>query len=87
VGKIYDFYGYRVMIFTNDHLPPHVHFVKWLENLKVDIFGNFNQECGKTKKNVQQKMVKWVLENRERIIQEWNRQFSHLPEFQWKEAD
>jgi len=74
------FYGITVMIYNNDHPPPHVHIRYGSKNACVRIDdGTLLQ--GKFPKRQLAFVKEWVLMHRDSLIENWNLALAHAEVF------
>jgi len=69
--------GYRVLFYSNEHLPAHVHFKKGAQDVKIVLRTLAVEDVGRgTSAKIQRKMVKYVFEHRQELLSKWNTYFS-----------
>ena len=61
----------RIYIFPEDHLPPHVHVFQGGQEVSIQI-GTLTV-TGKMHTRILRKAVKWLEENQDMLIAEWER--------------
>jgi hypothetical protein len=71
VPTVKNFGSYRIMLFAEDHNPPHVHVIGRDFQAKVrirdaDIF------AGMIPPRHRREALRWIVENRDRLLEKWN---------------
>ena len=65
--------GWKVQIFANDHAPPHVHVVSAEHKIVAEIATCQVLKGSEASVRALAEGLAWVLENRARLLAEWNR--------------
>jgi hypothetical protein len=71
--KIYDAHGFRVIIWPNDHSPPHVHVFNADGEAVITLTGVWVREVVGMRSRDVARALKLVKENRAAFYQEWRR--------------
>lgn len=74
------FYGITIMIFNNDHPPPHIHIRYGNANACVRIDNGSILE-GKFPRKQLNLVKEWVTKNRESLVENWNLALAHADVF------
>lgn len=67
--------GFRVMIRTDDHEPPHVHCIKAGGEVLIDIESGDIRDVDGLKQSDVRKALTLVADNRAFLLQEWRKVF------------
>jgi hypothetical protein len=63
--------GYEIVIYFNDHVPPHVHAFKGAGEVKIDLDPVVVRQVWKMKKGAALRARSIVTENREYLLEKW----------------
>jgi hypothetical protein len=56
MGRIDNFRNYRVVLYPEDYMPLHAHFISGNENFVIDIYGKSRQKSWENFRNQQEKI-------------------------------
>lgn len=80
MGEVLRVNGFKVVIFSDDHNPPHVHIRKGGFEVKIDISGEHAKLIlgeGKSRRAADQKLRKQAMkiadDNLKKLMEEWRR--------------
>ena len=65
------FYGIIIMLYINEHNPPHFH-VKYAEHLAEIDIQTLKIIAGNLPKRAYMLVVEWAVEHREELMENWN---------------
>jgi hypothetical protein len=66
---IYMFDGWKVYMYFEDHLPPHVHLISATDEIKIDIYGNLIKVVKGSTRNLDMKYIVRLLEKNKEILE------------------
>lgn len=69
---IYEFLGIIIVIYFDDHASPHIH-VKYQEYRASVLIKTGEIESGKLPPRVLKLVRKWLLNNRDAVLEQWDR--------------
>jgi hypothetical protein len=71
VPTVADFGGFRIVIYFDDHNPPHVHVIATDFEGLVSI-SDASVMAGHIPPRFRRKALDWIKRNRERLLEKWN---------------
>jgi len=75
--EICRFRGIRILMFHNDHLPPHFHATHSGREVRVHI--GTGEVFGQISPAASRHLKRWYLLHRRELRENWHRAMSHLP--------
>jgi hypothetical protein len=76
--SISEFFGIKILIYYNDHIPPHFHAV-YAEDEALFLIGTLEVYEGHLPRRAHALVLEWAAMHREELLSDWDRARQGLP--------